>query len=523
MRRTIVFLSLLGMLGTVAGMGALRERELLQAEPPAVESASTEAGAVSGSVGEAEAGAAARPEAKAGGGVEGGAGIDAGAGTEAPAPATEPSTPPVDPEVPRPHLRVVALGWEVLAPGVLANDGMEPGQDSAFAAAGLDVSFSSVVDAEEIEIRLGRGGADERGADVALVPLPAFVASYERLRALSPQVFHVVAWSRGRDVLVGEGEVLQQPPRGELRLHGEPGSSSVLLGLFALEQAGVSPSRVRLVEGGSPGRRHGLQAVERRKSREIDARDLVLSTAEATHLVPVVAVAPAGVVARREADLVTWSRVWLDGATTLGGDPAAAARTLASESGAPEAVDLIDGLGWLDFTDLHGAAQAAGLSGRGAVELDGLFHRTWSLWRDVGLLTTPPPEHVPLTAIVIADLAREVPPGPAPVSPAIHRDPSGDEPGVLLTHTVSGRRLSAAAESRLVAEVGFLAGVFSRSTIEVTVPRSSEAADRVATHASERFGLGEGRVVVVPAEPEPKGTRPKKPRVAATVVVRDAR
>lgn len=502
MRRTIVFLSLVGMLGTVAGMGAMRERPRMLADEGA------------GTGGEAEA----TP-----GDADGDVPIVAEDGTRAAAtmasetPAqTKAKAEPVDPDAPRPRLTVVALGWEVLAPGVLANDGMTPGDESAFARAGLDVTFSSVVDAEEIEVRLGRGGDDERGADVALMPLPVFVASYERLRALSPQVFHVVAWSRGRDVLTGDAGLLQHPPRGELRLYGEPGSSSTLLGLFALDQAGVSPERVRLMEDTGTARRHGLRALERRKSRQVDARDLVLSTAEATHLVPVVAVAPAGVVDGRRADLVTWSTVWMDGTTTLSRDPAAAARNLAAQRGAPEAVDLIDALGWLDFTDLHRAAQAAGLSGRGAVELDGLFHRTWSLWREVGLLTTPPPQRVPLTATVIADLARSAEPvGPQPASSSARHGGDSDDAGELLTHEVPGRRLKADAESKLVAEVGFLAGVFSRSTLEVWVPRSPEAGSRVASHATERFGLAEGRVVV-------REDRDRKARIAARIVVRDA-
>jgi len=486
--------ALMSMLGLVGGVGMLRERP----QRVAVDEATETADEPRGDDGDKRAlvEVAVAGDEQANGQTE----------------ADEPATPT---EPPKP-LTVVALGWEVLAPGVLANGGMKAGEGSAFGAVGLDVTFSSVVDAAEIEIRLGRGGDDERGADVALMPLPVFVASYERLRALSPQVFTVVAWSRGRDALVGDAERLQRPTRGEMRLVGEAGSSQALLGLFALEQAGVSPSRVRLFEDTKANRRQSLRAVQRRKSREIDARDLVISTADATHLVPIVAVAPAGLVKRRQAELVAWSRVWMQGAEDLASDPAAAARTLAAESGAPEAVDLIDALGWLEFTDLYGSAQAAGLSGRGAVNLDVLFHRTWDLWRGVGLLTTPPPERVPLTGVVIAELARGASkPSVGAVGGRSRRVVSHGEVEVLLTHRVAGRRLDAEAESKLVAEVGFLAGVFSRSTIEVWVPRSPEAGRRVASHAVERFGLGEGRVVV-------KEERERRAKVAAVVVVKAA-
>src|SRR5690606_1323091 len=175
-----------------------------------------------------------------------GAAAGDGAGKDGAAAAAEVEPPKPDPE----PLDVVALGWEVLAPGVLANDGTTAGSDSRFRAAGLDVTFSAVTDVAEIQTRLSRGGADDHGADVALLPLPAFVASYERLRALSPQVFFVVAWSRGQHAMIGDARVLQAPPSGEVRVAGRPGSSETLLSLFVLDQAGVSPERVRVVEPG---------------------------------------------------------------------------------------------------------------------------------------------------------------------------------------------------------------------------------------------------------------------------------
>ncbi len=500
MRRALVFCSLLTMLGAVAGMGALRERPEFV---PVVASAEAEVegrAEADAPAGDGEGSGTAAEEARP---AEGEPVVVAGKDAEA---------SDVGPS--RASLSVVALGWEILAPGVLANAGTKPGEDSRFHAAGLDVTFASVTDPAEIEVRLGRGGDDKRGADIALMPLPAFVASYERLRALSPKVFFVVGWSRGRDALIGDPELLRRPPRSEVRLIGRPGASETLVGLFALDQAGVSPRRVKLVEpkAGSSSRR-GLRAVQRRRSRELDARELILSTADATHLVPIVAVAPAGVVERERGALVTWSHVWLGGAQTLSEDPAAAARQLAGQSGAPEAVDLIDALGWLEFVDLPTAAQAAGLSGRSAVNLDALFHRTWELWREVGLLTTPPPERVPLTATIIADLALQSTPAPAP---APRRAPGSGSATVLLTHAIPGRRLDAAAESALVAEVGLLAGVFSRSTIEVWIPRSPPASDRVTHHARARFGLDEDRVITRPG-------RDPKSRKAAVIQVQTAR
>lgn len=487
MRRVFVFVSLVGMLGLTAAVVSTREQP--DAPEAKEEVASTEADA-------------SEPDSKA---------------TEDEGPKTASSTGQLvagirDPSISSKPLHVVALGWEVLAPGMLANEGMLPGEKSTFAAAGLDVDFTAVDTAEQIETRLGRGGEAKDGADIALMPLPVFVASYERLQALSPQVFFVVAWSRGRDALVGHTPLDELPSRGTVFVHGQPGSSEALLGLFGVSQAGTAASRVRITDDPTLKNRAALRTELRRKSRQIDARDLLLSTADATHLIPVVAVAPRGVVERRRADLVAWSKVWMEGAKTLKGDPAAAARSLATASGAPEAVDLIDALGWLEFTDLAASARAAGLSGRSAVDLDVLFHHTWGLWREVGLLTTPPPLHVPLTATVIAELAHSAPvAGPDRPQPR-----QADGADTLLTRTMPGRRLKADGEAALVGEIGFLAGVFSRSKIEVWVPRSPDAAARVTTQAIERFGLDAKRVVA-------RTDRDPKARKSATISVSAAR
>src|SRR5690606_1719189 len=50
---------------------------------------------------------------------------------EAPAVPAAPESPDAPPQV----LRVAGLGWELLAPGVLANDGLEPGPASEFTGA----------------------------------------------------------------------------------------------------------------------------------------------------------------------------------------------------------------------------------------------------------------------------------------------------------------------------------------------------------------------------------------------------
>lgn len=416
--------------------------------------------------------------------------------------AADEAAPPAEPT----DLKIVSASWEVLAPGVLANGGLKPGEESAFSAAGLRVSFSAAVDASDLETQLGLGGRAKGGADIALMPLPTFVASYERLRALSPQVFFVVAWSRGRDALTGDATLLRKPPKkGPVTLTGRAGSAESLLGLFALQWAGVSPARVQIVAPSGTATKRSIQALRRRKSRQIDAREVMLSTADATRLIPIVAIAPKSVLNEKREAVTKWSRVWLQGTRDLASDPAGAARLVAGDTGAPKAVDLIDALGWVQFADLPEVASAVGLSGRRASTLDTLFSRTWKLWRMSGLIATPPPQRVPFNALIIAELA-----GEADVT--VSRDPrrrhapadTGLQP--VLVHRVPGKNLATDDELALVNEAGFLADVFARSPIRITVPRDPRAASRIASNAAERFGLDPDRFVVVTKKGRLRGT-----------------
>ncbi len=58
--------------------------------------------------------------------------------------------------------------------------------DSAFKAAGLEAGFTDAATMTDVEAALARGG-EAGGADIAIVPLSSYVASYERLRALAPR------------------------------------------------------------------------------------------------------------------------------------------------------------------------------------------------------------------------------------------------------------------------------------------------------------------------------------------------
>lgn len=395
----------------------------------------------------------------------------------------------VDPAAPAQPLRVTGLGWELLAPGVLANDGLSPGAASEFKAAGIDAHFAVVADMNALQQRLARGGGDPEGADVALLPLPEFIAAYERLRGLDPQVFFVVGWSYGRDALARQKQasLTGLPAKERITLAGAPGQAATLLGLFALQLAGVAPERVELVRDDKAM----FAAIDRsrRATRDkLDARDLLLTTADATELVPLVAIAPGGYIRRNAPLLETWARRWLSATTRLHSDVPAASRRLAREPGAPDPVDLLDALGWIRHASLIDNANLAGLSGRGAVTIDELFHRTWTLWRGVGVLSTPTPEQAPRTNEIVSRVALS---DSTIATPPEERRTRRGPTRSLLVHPIPGAALD---EPALASELGFVAGVFARSDLELRLRRRAGKPAAVLDAAARRFGLDKARL-----------------------------
>jgi hypothetical protein len=474
--RRYTSLLLLGMvIATAALVWVQREGD---AAPPA---GSAEARAGSAGTGSAAAGTGA---GSAGAGASS-ASASAGSASAGSA-ATRP--PPL-----RRALRTVALGWELLAPGVVAGD-------DAYKAAGLEAGFANATSMDEVESALAKGGGESGGADLAIVPLASYVASYEKLRALAPEVVLVVGWSRGREALFADNpRALAKPPAGAVKLAGAAGTTETFFGLVLLDLAGVPASRVELVDPDAraapapPALRAVLRGAKQRPPGK-----LLATTADTPNLMPLVAVAPHGFIAEHAGDLEAWARVWLAGVRKLQSDVPAAARKVAAQPGAPAVVALIEALGQLELASLRENAAAAGLSGRGALTLDELFRTAWRIWRDAGVLTTPPPDAAPLYPGLVAALVRADPSAaaalPRPRTAAAGGDP---RPEILLAVrapvTKDGGKLDAEA---FVARIGFVAGVFDRLSLRISTRDGAKASQALADLARDRFGLRETQLSV---------------------------
>lgn len=389
-------------------------------------------------------------------------------------------------------LAIVGLGYELVAPGIVANGGAEPSEEGLFADAGFQTRISAVASMADVEAALARGGADaERGADVAVVPLPSFVASYERLRALEPEIFFVVGRSVGREVVMAKdvSALSKTRRRTPVKLAGELGEPETFVALFALDLVGVPPTDVELVSQSATASAL-IVAVDHKAARKHSRLDALLTSADMPSLVPFVAIAPRGFVAQHRAVLADWSKAWLAGTTQMRSDVPAAARLVASVKGAPEAVTLLEELGRIDLATVAENARYAGLSGRDPLTLQHLFERTWALWRNAGALTTPRPDRVPMTTAVLQDLVFQegAVQTSAQSSPPVPAEPER----VLLTIRAPRGKLDEAA---VIRDAAFTASVFERSPVRVTVKRSAKRTQRVVAGVVERYGVDPDRVL----------------------------
>ncbi|MBK8252268.1 MAG: hypothetical protein IPK82_06315 [Polyangiaceae bacterium] len=391
-------------------------------------------------------------------------------------------------------LRVIALGWDLAAPGVLANGGVSTSKTSDFATSGLDVQIAVATTPAPLEAALARGGEDKDGADVAILPLPTFVAAYERLRALSLDMFFVVGWSRGREAIASTKN--EWPSKGEIKLAGSTGHPATFLALWAFDLGTIAPSQVKLLSPGAPASDAPIAAIDRSSALPPDTsrNALLLTTADAPKLIPYVAVAPRGFIEQRSRALTTWASSWLAGARKLAQDAPGGARVVATSKDAPEPIALLQTLGQSVPATLADNVRAAGLSGRGAVTLDTLFQRSWAIWRAAGVLATPSPEATPISTAVINALARAEPSQAGSVPDDAKPRDAGTQAKVLLTYRQPDGKFD---EASFVATAGLLAGVFERAPLRLGIGgaaidknRTKKALDDV----SGRFGLPQGRL-----------------------------
>jgi hypothetical protein len=392
------------------------------------------------------------------------------------------------------------------------------------------VELAPEVTLEAVEARLARGGSDPVGADVAILPLPAFVVAYERLRALEPRAFMIVGFSRGREeVHAASGALLKSPPggdevklvafgpatAGEATAKASGTESATVLGLFALDLLGVAPARVRFVAPAAADAKSALFSAIARGAA--DDRKLALSTADASRLVPIVAVAPKALLDASEPKMRELARAWLEGLGRAGKDASSVARRLANKEalplgagvgGAPEAIALLERLGQVEAATLAQQSSYFGASAKGPVTLATLTQRTWSLARAAGLTTSAAPEALPIDARIATALAPSSTSSPRATDVDAGGTDAGAGTGAFAplptgaTPLVLYRAVEAQADAASVAaQIGFLSGIFEHAAFRVTAKGGEKAARAIANAARERFDLPASRLATGTGEP----------------------
>lgn len=384
-------------------------------------------------------------------------------------------------------LRVASTGWELMAPGVVARSA--PGNnDESLYHDDLSVAYDRVDGASGIREALSVGGGDEDGADIGVVSLPTFVAAYEKFRALQPEVFFVTGWSNGREGLAtyDEDELNDPNDPDQFTLRGTPGSPSTFAALSMLDFAGLTTDSAEIAMD-FDDERPDFGAVARNVDDLADVPDdmeLRVTTAEATRLVPFVAIASNGFLRRHPRAVRRWARGWLAGRKALMRDVPRGARKVVEAGDDIEAVEMVDLLGWIEYADLRENVEVTGLSGRGAATLERLFQLTWRIWRESGELSTPAPASLPVSTDTLMALVSEngMPDSDGPGLPESATEPTGD---IFLTY----RFKEELDRNEFVKDLGLIAGVFSRSHCTISVRNNPDLSEELIEDAVARFGL----------------------------------
>jgi hypothetical protein len=425
MRTYGVFLALVGMLVALGFLLASTPREAYKTPAEELDPDAVDAGAA---LSDARAGDAAAPPA-----------ADAAA-----------SPPPV---VPSNKLRLAVLSWELAAPVA----GMDPAA----------VEATVLSSPQGVETRLARGGDDAEGADLAVVPLADFIGMYDRLRALEPSVVALAGFSHGKEELTAPGDAAAPKAGDTVGTSGD--AAATMLAIYALDFMRTDVSKVKLVTDPADVANAAWVAAPRAATK----KRIVLSSADASRLLPAVIIAPRRTREAKKADLVKFLGAWFEGTVRVRGNAPGVAKELEARraplfSAASEkpqgALAIVERLGQIEWSTAQDNADAFGVSDSKVAHVDELMMLSWRLLRTAGVVAASTPAQLPLTKDIVAEAAK-VQPGEAPKVPAELLDDAGAPKGlnVLLT-----RKYDDLDETTLVSEIGQTARLFDHAVIRVT-------------------------------------------------------
>ncbi len=273
-----------------------------------------------------------------------------------------------------------------------------------------------------------------------------------------------------------------------------------MLALVAFDAVGILPDKVRVLPFAPDDKKPFFVMADRASldggtvGSGPSGQKVVLTSADAARAVPLVAFAARSFLDAHPDDVASFAKQWFSGNAGVRADAAGASRKIAAMPQAPEAVSMLERLG-----QMEPAAE-----GDLAPELvQELVRHEMDLWRAAGSSGGAAVSAVPVATATLSALAKPGPPdaGARP-APAIGPKRGGN---VLLVRRESppDGKLD---EDAFGATVAWLATVFERSTIRVTV-KGVGRTHAVVSAAVERLHLPER---VTPLDK----TRPKVVSVA---------
>ena len=227
-------------------------------------------------------------------------------------------------------------------PGVVANDGAMPGPRSKFTEAGLDV-----------EIKLIRGSKerlqafDDGEVDVMLLTLDYFanLVPVYKDKGVDLKAFLMADWSRGNLGIVAKPSIKSIEGLKDAKIATTRNTPTHYFIINLLKKSNLTAPEIEKVKSNLVFATKTPQAGEMFQRGEVDAVAIwephlsqsaaggkgrvLVSTSTATNLIADVLYARADFIARREADIVKFVRVWFDGVKQIEKDTEGAVKTVA--------------------------------------------------------------------------------------------------------------------------------------------------------------------------------------------------
>lgn len=252
------------------------------------------------------------------------------------------SAAPTGPKPKRdPHRIVIGVNdFGGAYPGVVANDGAEPGPKSRFKAAGVDV-----------EIKLIRGSKerlkafDNGDVDIMLLSLDYFanlVPVYKE-KGVDLKAFLMADWSRGNLGIVAKPGIKSIEGLKDAKIATTRNTPTHYFLINLLKRSNLTPADIEKVKSNLVFATKTPQAGEMFARGEVDAVAIwephlsqvagkgrvLVSTATATNLIADVLFARADWIAAHEADVQKIVHEWFEGVKQLDKDPAGSVATIA--------------------------------------------------------------------------------------------------------------------------------------------------------------------------------------------------